>query len=303
MERHGWGANCRIATNIRVTDPSLTVEKTAEQNDVNVEYGGVVEKEDPIEYNFKLTNTGNTKLYNLTFTDDVIGVTLDYTNGLTVKDGYNGNYVMDSNGNKLDAHDISIYITGYELLTANDTRQGTHDKTGKGEYVAAEDGDYLYSEATVTFDSNEELINFLKTLDSDKTQSGDLNIEQVTQRGAGLWVDATIIVQGIYYEMTRDQLDAGVLNNTVYVTATSKTDPSMSGNETLQSQAHHRVYVTGAPSYYQWAGHNLYVTVEKIFSDATQAAGNTGRQLHEYIAFFNAANNNIANIYHELCDK
>ena len=90
MERHGWGANMRIATNIVMTDPSVVTDKTAYQGtDVNgqpqeIEYGGLIDDSQPVNYSFAMTNKGNTKLYNLSFADENIGVDLSAANGLQV---------------------------------------------------------------------------------------------------------------------------------------------------------------------------------------------------------------------------
>ena len=88
MERHGWGSNCRIATNIVVTDPALDTDKQGYQGtDVNgdpveVLYGGIVDVTKPVGYSFKITNEGDTKLYRLSFQDANIGVNLTYDGGL-----------------------------------------------------------------------------------------------------------------------------------------------------------------------------------------------------------------------------
>ncbi len=88
MERHGDGANMRIAPNIVMTDPALPTAKNAYQGtDVNgepieIEYGSLVDDSRPIDYEFAITNTGNTKLYKLSFGDPSIGVDINYIDGL-----------------------------------------------------------------------------------------------------------------------------------------------------------------------------------------------------------------------------
>ena len=90
MERHGWGANMRIATNIVMTDPTLTPGKGAEQgtdiygDPIKIESGDLIDDSKPINYNFSITNEGNTKLYRLAFEDQNIGVSLTPTGGLQV---------------------------------------------------------------------------------------------------------------------------------------------------------------------------------------------------------------------------
>ena len=90
MERHGWGSNCRIVSNIVVTDPALSTDKQAYQDvDVNgdpleVEYGGIVDITDRIGYSFAITNKGETKLYKLGFKDADIGINLTSEGGLQI---------------------------------------------------------------------------------------------------------------------------------------------------------------------------------------------------------------------------
>lgn len=110
LERHGYGANMRINTNIRVTDPKMTTDKTAYQSGSQVEYGGVVDKTLPVEYGFAMTNNGNVNLYNLTFTDNTIGIKLDPDNGLTVT----SDRVCNVNGGKLEVTDLVAYVDGYD---------------------------------------------------------------------------------------------------------------------------------------------------------------------------------------------
>ena len=260
MERHGYGANCRIVTNMHVTDPSLGVEKNATQFGEKVEYGGAVDGSSPIGYEFKLTNTGNTKLYNLTFTDDIIGVTLDPENGLTVAKGMNGSHVRDVNGGTLEATDLTAVVVG-----TNDAGETTT--------------------VDITFSSNEELKSFLKSLQADGTESG-LEDAEITNSGSGLWVGSSVSIKGMYYVMTLSQVENGGMENIVYVTATTKYEPTDAGNETLRSDAKHRVYTSGAPVYYQWAGHELFLQHQEMTTDAIVESVNTDSQLNKYHKFF-----------------
>ena len=88
MERHGVGANFRLATNIVVTDPDMKTNKQAYQGtDINgdpeeILFGGIVDINDRIGYSFSLTNEGNTKLYKLGFQDASIGVNMTFDGGL-----------------------------------------------------------------------------------------------------------------------------------------------------------------------------------------------------------------------------
>lgn len=308
MERHGVGANMRIVTNMHITDPALRVEKSAYQAGKEIDYGGIVDADDPIEYNFALSNIGNTKLYNLTLNDANIGVTLDPDNGLfvvgddteTIDDDINGYIVTDARGERLDAQDLTAVVTGYQPVdSGGDYIQDGHDYIK----VAAGTGTHIYYDAiTVTFTDNEHLKSFLKTLESTKTDTETVD-EELTQQGSGLWVDSTVTFKGIYYTMTDEQETAGMFENTVYVTATTKSDLEDTGSETLRSEARHRVYVTAIPSYYQWAGHDLFVTEQQILDDATAEAGNTGSMLNDYVEFFNTVNCDTSKIYTSFADR
>lgn len=76
MERHGIAANFGIDTNIKIVDPSMLTEKIAYQNGVNVGNYGFVDANQPVRYQFKLTNNGDAKIEELTFRDSIIGVSL-----------------------------------------------------------------------------------------------------------------------------------------------------------------------------------------------------------------------------------
>lgn len=76
VERHGTAANFGIETNIKIVDPSMLTEKVAYQNGVNVGNYGFVDANKPVRYQFKLTNNGDAKIEELTFRDNIIGVSL-----------------------------------------------------------------------------------------------------------------------------------------------------------------------------------------------------------------------------------
>lgn len=237
LERHGYGANMRINTNIRVTDPKMTTDKTAYQSGSQVEYGGVVDKTLPVEYGFAMTNNGNVNLYNLTFTDNTIGIKLDPTNGLTTT----GSQICDVNGETLDVTDLVAYVDGYD--------QTTHAKLDT---------------ITVTFNTNDELKNFLTSLTSDS----------VVQTGGGLWPRSTVTIRGFAYRLTEAQIQAGVFDNVVDTTAT----PGITGTP-LTGQDQMRVFVPSDPMYYQWAGHDLSITKAKFVADVLAAAAQAGNAL------------------------
>ena len=279
MERHGYGANCRIATNMRITDPALRVEKTAYQDNVEINYGGVVDSDEMIEYNFKLENTGNTKLYNITFEDPFIGVALDYNQGLTVS----GTNVYDKDGAPLDEKDLTAVITGYKKLADSETTQEKTYKEENGVMVEAVDGRYVYTETTIGFSGKTALINFLKTLEGEGLESGDSDVS-VTNRGAGLWVNATVTIKGIYYKLTETQKKETRFDNTVMVTATTRADISQGQEyETLRGQDSHRVFIPDAPYYYQWAGHEIVITKKTLLAGMAPSAKNEGDPYYEAI--------------------
>ena len=281
MERHGWGANMRIVTNMHITDPALHVDKQAYQYGQEIEYGGVIDPTASVEYSFSLTNTGNQKLYNLTFKDEVIGVTLDPVNGLTVADGRNGKSVRNKEGQALQAKDLDIALRGYG-------------------------GDGSYIDIPITLEAGDDggqtaLKNLLKMMDAEGTEQG-FDDAEITHAGSGLWVDATIIIRGIYYLLTQDEVKAGVLHNTVYLTATTRIKPETVGNQTLKSDGDHLVYTAGFPVHYQWAGHNIFMKMGHLLEECKMEAASAGTQLNLYHQFFSKADD-LGDIYYQLCDK
>ena len=142
MERHGAGSNLRIVTNIQVTAEGLNVDKTAYQNDIEVAENGIVDVRIPVEYGFKITNDTSKPLFSTTFEDSVIGVSMDYINGLQISPE-TASYVRNASGNPLTVADLEIVISG----------------SG--------------STVVVTCQNNEELKAFLQDMTSnDGTQSG-----------------------------------------------------------------------------------------------------------------------------------
>ena len=287
MERHGWGANMRIVTNMHITDPSLSVDKTAHQFGEEIEYGGVIDPTSSVEYNFALTNTGNQKLYNLSWRDDVLGITLDPTNGLTVGknlDGLdmNGIYVMNSSGGYLQAKDLYAVVSGKDINGNN-------------------------TEFRVTFDEVDDdggqgaLKRFLAKLESNDGTSSGYDDAEITNAGSGLWVGATVRFGGIYYMLTPKQTEAGIADNTVYLTATTKTEPAMVGNRTLRSDDSHRLYTNGFPIHYQWAGHEIFINLEHLLEEAKKEADRAGSQLSLYQQFFDRVT--LSNLKTAPCDK
>ena len=180
MERHGAGSNLRIVTNIKVSGEGMDVEKFAYQNGIEIAENGIVDANKPIEYSFKITNNTGEDLHHVIFHDAVIGVTMDYENGLQI-DPECLPYVRNKSGNPLTAADLEIYVFG------KDSSQ----------------------DVIVTCNTDEELKYFLENLTSnDGTQSGE-----------GLWVGSSIQIRGIYYQMTDVQKNNSSFRNFVTVTA------------------------------------------------------------------------------------
>ena len=123
MERHSPGANMRIATNIRVSDLNLDTDKKAYRGGVELNNGGLVNVDENVEYSFVLGNPENsiTNLYNLTFADAKLGVTIDYSNGLTVT----GSKTLNSAGAALTVADLKIYFTNEQGTTSLVELNGT----------------------------------------------------------------------------------------------------------------------------------------------------------------------------------
>ena len=282
MERHGWGANMRIVTNMHITDPSLKVDKTAYQFGEEIEYGGVIDPTSSVEYNFALTNTGNQKLYNLSWRDDVLGITMDPDTGLIVDSEKNGIYVMNSSGGYLNAKDLYAVVSGKDINGNNTEFRVTFDEV---------DGD----------GGQEAFKKFLRKLESNDGTSSGFDDAEVTNAGSGLWVGATVRFGGIYYMLTPEQTDAGQVDNTVYLTATTRIDPATVGNRTLRSDASHRMYTNGFPVHYQWAGHEIFMNLEHLLVEAKKEAEKAGSQLSLYQTFFK--NVTLSNLVTAPCDK
>lgn len=240
MERHGAGSNLKIITNIEVTADGLNVDKSAYQSGIEVAENGIVDVKTPIEYGFKITNDSENKLYNLTFQDSVIGVSVDYMNGLQVAEDCKP-YVRNASGNPLTVADLKILVTGKDA-SDNDTN------------------------IPVTCYDNEELKAFLTNLASnDGTQSSEGDAAQSgnvdpKRSGDGLWVGASVQIRGIYYNMTDAQKEIGSFRN--YVSATANAEGIV-----LRGTDDHTVYQPGKPAYYQWAGHPVVIEREQLYHD------------------------------------
>ena len=245
MERHGYGANMRIATNIVMTDPSMQTEKTAYQNGEEIPYGGVAEKDALVEYSFSITNSGNNKLYDLTFNDSTIGVKLDKTSGLTISNaaGKSSKAVYDKDGGTLDVSDLVINISGYSGPNFSGP-------------VSVD----------VTLADNAALKKFMEDLTSSTTQTESTSS---LYAGSGLWKDATVTVRGIYVDLNKVAFSGNQFPNTVETTAATAIDSAtlLNGKDTHMVRT-----MSGGIQFYMWAGNYLGVRREDVFPQLTEEA-------------------------------
>ena len=238
MERHGTGANMRIVTNIRVTDGTIQNEKLAYQNDTQINYGGIIDKDSPVEYGFAIKNLGNAFMDKVMFADDTIGINIDYLNGLTIKEGYE-NRVCDAKGGTLDVTDLLATVTGYDA---------------NGKQVS-------YTE--VVFKTNEELKQFLYNCTAPSENQTGL----ILTNDAGFWQYTRLEIRGFAYKLTEDDISAKVFDNEVLTTAYFGSDPTYGSAEM-------RVYVPTGTQYYQWSGHQLNVSLNELYADIIEADSN-----------------------------
>lgn len=249
MERHGWGSNMRIVTNLRITEPGMQTNKSAYQNGEEIAYGGLVDGDQPVEYQFEIKNTGNTSLYNLSFTDHYIGLAMNATEGLVVTDLYTAEdapglqtNICDANGVILTDAALSAYVTGLKA------------------YITDGEGN---TSGPFTFADNEALISFLTVLE-----------------GTGLAPGSTVSIRGFYYKLTDKQKNEGVFNNTLLTSATTARNPEDEGYDTLTGIDRHRVYVPSNPMYYHWQGNTLTVTADDLLSDIKLAVSDSNNPLY-----------------------
>ncbi len=144
MERHSYGSNIRISTNIRVTDPAMKTEKLAWQGSTQLPYGSVVEENSTVTYGFSITNTGGGTLSDFTFTDDDIDVKLDPVNG------YTKNGIVQNNFN------LQVTIAGDTTpVTTNSALRGILDTTmlALGETITISGFDYKIPNTVGIFDN------------------------------------------------------------------------------------------------------------------------------------------------------
>ena len=265
MERHGFGANCRIYTNMQITDPKMDVDKKAYQGETEIPYGGSVNGQQAVRYEFSLRNTGNTKLYDLAFVDSNIGVTIDDIKGLEINKDKK-DYVLDVDGNPLTAEKLSALVTGYELYDeAKHVGKLRYEPNEDGDMERVEEGHYVETDPIeVTFKDNKALIEFMDRLYAPDTPLGqdpptdenNPSAEGDSNRGGGLWAYSTVAIRGIYYQLTDEEIDQMYFENILNASAVGvKGDKE----EHLIGQDRHKVSVHKKLVYYQWNNKSLNV--------------------------------------------
>lgn len=106
MERHSYGSNIRIETNIDVTTKNIDTVKGATQNGTVVENGGLVDKTKELDYYITLLNTGyELPLKNVAFTDKQVSFAAGY-DGVSL-----GSYTLNGTTYNRKIEDIKILLT------------------------------------------------------------------------------------------------------------------------------------------------------------------------------------------------
>lgn len=106
MERHSYGSNIRIETNIDVTSKYIDTVKGAAQNGTVVENGGLVDKTKELDYYITLFNTGyELPLKNVAFTDEQVSFAAGY-DGVSL-----GSYTLNGTTYNRKIEDIKIVLT------------------------------------------------------------------------------------------------------------------------------------------------------------------------------------------------
>lgn len=106
MERHSYGSNIRIETNIDVTSKYIDTVKGATQNGTVVENGGLVDKTKELDYYITLLNTGyELPLKNVAFTDEQVSFAAGY-DGVSL-----GSYTLNGTTYNRKIEDIKILLT------------------------------------------------------------------------------------------------------------------------------------------------------------------------------------------------
>lgn len=240
MERHGHGSNLRIITNMKIVEPGLDVNKQAWQDDTEIANHGLFDASKTVEFGFSITNNSGAKLYNLSFRDDKLGLSMDHVNGLQVIGD-----LKDAMGAPLTPAGLQITVDGYDS------------------------GGSKLDTVYVSCPSNESLINFLKDLEAAGTGSGDAedDYDELFAK-SGLWKNATVTIRGIYYTLTKDEAALNSYTNSVTASGIRKVNTDGGLEDTVVWGYDRQVmYQPGKPSYYQWAGHPIVIESEQLYQD------------------------------------
>ncbi len=233
-ERHGFGSNFQILTNIKIVNPDIEVEKTASQSGKNLQYGAQVSETEPVDYNFMLENTkkSDKTLVHLSFDDPAIGIHLGYDtlswnthaniNNITVKT-YDA--ILDSEGEPTGNYNVYTY-------------QANSDDPG-------------------VLDLDEAKLKEILT--------GKLFPDQVADTvNYGMSYGDKIEIIGIKHVLTEAQVQQGAFRNTVTVVANVITpvgtyEPLVKNDTFLVIVANDKIYL--------WAGHERSFTMNQLFAD------------------------------------
>ena len=232
LERHGYGANMRIVTNIRVMDTNIDTTKSAYQNGAEIPDGGVVNVGERVEFGFKLTNSGDltddvemngrlyASLYDLTFTDPNLNLQIG-PSGINFT--YNGSRkATDANGNDLDYSDLIFY------------------------HIAANGDMHPH-----TFASLEELTTYLTN----------------PENGAGLRPGESILIRGIYTKLT----DANFNSTTKLYTNTIIASANSGAGTYLRDEDPITLRNLPPIKYYMWADRDISVSRTDLLTDINNA--------------------------------
>ncbi len=245
-ERHGYGSNFAILTNIPIVTPDIEVDKTAEQEnetpdtkDDALEYNATVNPDAPISYAFSLENIAENKeyLHNFTFTDNKASVELS-------KD-------LIKLNDHTTINDITVTVVYYEYDEA-DTKKENLETRKKIEITYGKDTPGWSEDMLKQILSGDILLEY-DSIDPDHPY-----------RGKGLYFGDSIKISGINYVFTEDDKKEGSFQNTVVVT--TETVDLTGIAETLVKQDDF-VVILPNDKIYLWADHARTFNVSEFFID------------------------------------
>lgn len=234
MERHGFGANIRIETNINIVNEDVTVNKGAEQNGTPIDDYSVIDSTQPLSYWFSVTNNSENTLYNQYFNDVDIGCYAGYDMSATPDDTYE---------NKGLGSYTDTLGTTHNRTVSDLTVRITNSITGEN---------LTYSPQTL-----QELKELLRDLDYTSADAQAIANGTELKYGRGLRPGDTLKVSGVKF-MLPDDLGGRTFTNTVY--AAAGPNPGIG--------ALHIIGDIGNPVYYMWAGHTLTASLSEMLNEA-----------------------------------